>query len=179
MRKLIRDLLKPDQPLHRAGALLAASGPAYVTEPVLEPDMANLRLRLRDGGHSGERFTLNVTGQEAAESIAWFLGNHPEIPFQRPRVEFHPDVVKAWGEVEVLGLRLSIHGQATMVLENGIPIVTLTDISVAGAPVPGFVLAAVQDAVYEQVDLSNRELPVIFETLELREGEAVASGTIR
>jgi hypothetical protein len=66
-----------------------------------------------------------------------------------------------------------------MVLENGIPVVTLTDISVAGAPVPGFVLEAVQDAVYEQVDLSDRRLPVIFETLELREGEAVASGTIR
>jgi hypothetical protein len=33
--------------------------------------------------------------------------------------------------------------------------------------------------VYEQVDLSNRELPVIFETLELWENEAVASGTIR
>ena len=59
------------------------------------------------------------------------------------------------------------------------PVVTLTDISVAGAPVPDFVLEAVQDAVYEQVDLSNRERPVIFETLELREGEAVASGTIR
>jgi len=45
--------------------------------------------------------------------------------------------------------------------------------------VPGFVLEVVQDAIYEQVDLSNRKLPVIFETLELREGEAVASGTIR
>jgi len=33
--------------------------------------------------------------------------------------------------------------------------------------------------VCEQVDLSHRELPVIFETLELRKGEAVTSGTIR
>jgi len=189
LRQLIRALLKPIN-LYIALALLAAnglawasalapSGPAYIAEPVLEPDLADLRDRLREGGHSGERFDLHVTGQEAAESIAWFLGNHPEIPFERPRVQFHPDVVEAWGEVEVLGLRLSIHGQATMVLEDGIPIVTLTDISVAGAPVPGFVLAAVQDAVYQQVDLSHREMSVIFETLELREGEAVASGTIR
>ena len=189
MHKLIHSLLKPIN-LYVALILLAAnglawasalapSGPTYVAEPVLEPDLADLRSRLREGGHSGERFELNVTGQEAAESIAWFLGNHPEIPFEQPRVQFHPDVVEAWGDVEVLGMRLSIHGQATMVLQNGIPIVTLTDISVAGAPVPGFVLQAVQDAVYEQVDLSQRELPVIFETLELREGEAVASGTIR
>lgn len=189
MRKLIRTLLKPIN-LHIALTLLAVnglawasalapSGPVYVAKPVLEEDLDDLRLRLREGSHSGERFELHVTGQEAAESIAWFLGNHPEIPFRHPRIQFHPDVVEAWGDVEMLGLRLSIHGQATMVLEDGIPVVTLTDMEVAGAPVPGFVLEAVQEAVYDQVDLSNRELPVIFETLELREGKAVASGTIR
>ena len=158
---------------------LESSGPTYTAEPVLEASLDDLRLRLREGGHSGERFDLAVSGQEAAQSIAWFIGNHPQIPFRNPRIEFHPDEVEAWGNAELLGLRLSIHGRATMVLEDGIPVVTLTDIRVAGAPVPGFVLEAVQDAVYEQVDLSNRELPVIFETLELREGEAVAGGTIR
>jgi hypothetical protein len=189
MRRFIRGWLQPLN-LWIALALLAANGlawatalepigPVYTADPVLEPSLDDLRTRLREGGHSGERFDLSVTGQEAAESIAWFLSIHPEIPFRHPRIEFHPDEVEAWGEVEVLGLRLSIHGQATMALENGIPVVTLTDIRVAGAPVPGFVLEAVQDAVYEQVDLSNRELPVIFEALELCEGEAVASGTIR
>jgi hypothetical protein len=78
-----------------------------------------------------------------------------------------------------MGLELSIYSQATMVLEDDIPIVTLTDLKVAGAPVPNFVVAAVQDAVYEQVDLSNRRLPTIFETLELHEGEVTASGVIR
>jgi hypothetical protein len=189
MRKLIRNLLKPIN-LYIALALLIAnglawatslepSGPTYTAEPVLEADLDDLRLRLREGGHSGERFELHVTGQEAAESIAWFLSNHPEIPFKHPRIEFHPGIVESWGEVEVLGLKLSIHGQATMVLEDGIPVVTLTDLGVAGAPVPGFVLKAIQDAVYQQVDLSNRQLPVIFETLEIQEGAAVATGTIR
>ena len=189
IRKLIRHLLKPIN-LWIALALLAAnglawatalapSGPAYTVEPVLEPSLADLRTRLGEGTHHGERFELNVTDQGAAESIAWFLGNHPEIPFRHPRIAFHPGVVEAWGNVEVLGLRLSIHGRATMVLENSIPVVTFTDLGVAGAPVPGFVLEAIQNAVYDQVDLSNRELPVVFETLELREGQAVASGTIR
>ena len=187
--RAVRRLLKPIN-LWIALALLAANGlawatalspggPAYAVEPVLEPSLDDLRTRLWDGGHSGERFELDVTDQEAAESIAWFLNNHPEIPFRHPRIAFHPDEVEAWGDVEVMGLRLSIHGQAAMVLENSIPIVTLTDVGVAGAPVPDFVLEAVQDAVYEQVDLSNRELPVIFETLELREGRVVASGIIR
>ena len=189
MHRLIRRLLKPIN-LWIALALLAAnglawaaalapSGPTYTVEPVLEPSLDDLRTHLREGTYHGERFELDVTDQEAAESIAWFLSNHPEIPFRHPRIGFHPGEVEAWGDVEVLGLRLSIHGRATMVLENTVPVVTLTDIGVAGAPVPGFVLEAIQDAMYEQVDLSNRELPVLFETLELREGKAVASGTIR
>jgi hypothetical protein len=158
---------------------LSTRGPAYVVEPVLEPSLDDLRTRLRDGTHHGEGFALHVTAQEASESIAWFLSNHPEIPFHYPCIAFHPDELEAWGEAGILGLRLSIHGRATMVLEDGVPIVTLTDLGVAGAPVPGFVLHAIQDAIYEQVDLSNRDLPVVFERLELQEGELVASGTIR
>jgi hypothetical protein len=158
---------------------LEPAGPACEVEPVLEPSLAGLRDRLREGGHGGERFELSVTGEEAAGSIAWFITVHPEIPFRNPCITFHPDGLDAWGEAQLLGLRLSIHGWATMVLENGIPVVTLTRLDVAGAPVPGFVLEAIQKAVYEQVDLSDRNLPVVFETLELREGEAVASGVIR
>lgn len=189
MRKLVHDSLRMIN-LWIALVLLAAnglawatalapSGPTYTAEPVLEPGLADLRSRLREGGHSGERFELIVTDQEAAESVAWFISIHPEIPFRHPRIAFHPNEIEAWGEAHALGLRLSIHGRSTMVLEDGIPVVTLTDLDVAGAPVPAFVLEAIQDAVYEQVDLSNRRLPVAFETLNLKEGEAVASGTIR
>ena len=189
MRKLIRTLLKPIN-LWIALALLianglawatalASSGPSYIAEPILEPSLDDLRNRLIEGGYSGEPFELHITDREAAESIAWAIDKSPEIPFRNPRIAIHPDVIEAWGEVKVLGLKLSIHIWATVVLEDGVPIFTIADLEVAGAPVPGFVLEAVQDAVYEQVDLSNRKLPVIFETLELREGEAVASGTIR
>ena len=189
MRQLFHTLLKPlnlwialvllvANGLAWAGAF-APVGPTYAVEPLLEPSLADLRDRLREGGHSGERFELDVTGQEAANSIAWFLGNHPEIPFRDPRIAFHPGEIESWGVATVAGLRVSIHGQATMRLENGIPAVRLADLGVAGAPVPGFILAAIQDEFYKQVDLSNRPMPVVFETLELREGEALASGTIR
>jgi hypothetical protein len=66
-----------------------------------------------------------------------------------------------------------------MHLENGVPIVRLTELGVAGAPIPRFVLQAIQDAVYQQVDLTNRPLPVTFTSLEIREGEMVATGVIR
>jgi hypothetical protein len=189
MRKLIRTLLKSINLWIALGLLianglawvtaLASTGPSYIAEPILEPSLDDLRNRLIEGGHSGEPFELHITNLEAAESIAWAIDKNPEIPFSNPRTKIHPDAIEAWGEVEVLGLRLSIHAWATVALENGVPIFTVTSLEAAGAPVPGFVLEAIQDALYEQIDLSNRKLPVIFETLELREGEAIASGTIR
>lgn len=153
--------------------------PLYQAQPILEPDLADLRARLIEGGHSGETFELHITDREAADTIAWFLDRHSEVPFRDPQIAFHPGEIEAWGVATVLGLRLSIHGRATMRLEDGIPIVHLTQLGVAGAPVPGFVLQAIQDAVYRQVDLSNRPLPVAFTSLEIREGEMVATGVIR
>ncbi len=161
------------------GAALRPTGPLYQAQPVLESDLADLRQRLIEGGHSGETFTLHITDQEGAETIAWFLDRHPEVPFRYPRIAFHPGEIEAWGVATVLGLRLSIHGRATMHLADGVPIVRLTELGVAGAPVPGFVLQAIQDAVYQQVDLTNRPLPVVFTSLEIREGEMVAEGVIR
>ena len=189
MRKLIRTLLKPINLWIALGLLiangltwataLASIGPSYIAEPILEPSLDNLRTRLIEGGHSGESFELHITDREAAESIAWAIEKNPEIPFSNPRTIIHPDAIEAWGEVEVLGLKLSIHIWATVVLEDGVPIFAVTSLEAAGAPVPGFVLEAIQGALYEQINLSNRKMPVIFETLELREGEVIASGTIR
>lgn len=158
---------------------LRPTGPLYLAQPVLESDLADLRERLIEGGHSGETFELHITDQEAAETIAWFLHRHPRVPFRYPRIAFHPGEIEAWGVATVLGLELSIHGRATTHLEDGVPIVRLTELGVAGAPVPGFVLQAIQDAVYQQVDLSNRPLPVVFTSLEIREGEMVARGKIK
>jgi len=158
---------------------LGSSEPVCTTEPVLEPSLADMRERLIEGGHSGETFDLHVTDREAFNSIAWFLNNNPQVPFRHPCIAFHDQELEAWGETDVLGLRLSLYGRATMVLEDEVPVVTLTELSVAGAVVPRFVLEAIEDAVYQQVNLSDRQLPVIFETLELREGEVVSSGTFR
>ena len=49
---------------------LAPQGPAVSVDPILAPDIASLRQQLVEGGHSGEPFTLVVTNQEAAETIA-------------------------------------------------------------------------------------------------------------
>ena len=152
---------------------------ARIVEPRLEPDLAALRERLWEGGHSGEPFTVVVTNQEAEETIAWYLEGRPRIPFANPRVEIHSDVIEAWGEAHVAGLRVGLHGRARIVLRDGVPVVTVEDLGMAGLTVPGFVRQRIQQEVDAQFDLSDRELPVIITRFELTEGQAVVEGTIR
>jgi hypothetical protein len=157
---------------------LAPEGPAIKIEPRLEPDLADLRDRLREGGHSGEPFILEITDQEAAETIAWYLEPRPNVPFAEPQVFITPQGVSAKGVAEVAGLRVGVSGRAVIVLEDGVPTVTLADLDVAGVAVPGFVRNTIQSEIDAQFALAQN-LPVIIDELMLEEGKATVRGTIR
>ena len=81
------------------GWALASSArePAYVVEPKLDPDLADLRERIIDGTHHGEPFELRLTNLEAEQGITWFVNRHPSIPFRYPRVEIHPETARKEG----------------------------------------------------------------------------------
>jgi len=162
-----------------AWASALAPGEARVIEPRLEPDLAALRERLSEGGHSGEPFTVVVTNQEAEETIAWYLDRHPRVPFANPRVEIHPDVIEARGEANVAGLRVGLHGRARIVLQDGLPIVTVEDLGMAGLSVPGFVRQRIQQEVNTQFAVDPQTFPVTIIRFELTEGRAIVEGTIR
>jgi hypothetical protein len=157
---------------------LAPEGPATVVEPRLEPDIADLRQRLVEGGHSGEPFSVQVTGQEAAETIAWYLARHPRIPFHEPQVSIGPEGISAKGVAEIAGLRVGLTGRADIELQDGVPLVTLRDLDVAGVAVPGFVRDRIQAEIDAQFRLA-RDLPLLIDELVLEEGQATVRGTIR
>lgn len=187
MRKVAVVLKSPG--LWILAVLLIANGIAWVSalapaevrvvEPRLEPGLADLRERLIEGGHSGEPFAVVVTNQEAEETIAWYLDRNPRVPFANPRIEIHPDEVEAWGEANVAGLRVGLHGRARIVLRDGVPIVTVEELGMAGLSVPGFVRRRIQQEVDAQLDVSDRQLPVIITFFELMEGQAAIEGMIR
>jgi hypothetical protein len=160
-----------------AYALMPEGQPIEV-DPILEPDIAELRDRLIEGGHSGEPFSLEVTNQEAAETIAWYLSRHPTIPFGEPQVSIRPDGVSAKGVAQIAGLRVGLTGQAHIELRDGVPIVTLADLDVAGVAVPGFVRDRIQAEIDGQFGLAQ-DLPLIIEEVTLKEGKATVRGTIR
>lgn len=157
---------------------LAPEGPAVEVQPRLEPDIADLRDRLIEDGHSGESFRLEVTGQEAAETIAWYLSRHPGIPFREPQVSITPEGISARGVAEIAGLRVGLTGRAGIALREGVPYVTLEDLDVAGVAVPGFVQDRIQAEIDAQFGLAQN-LPLVIDELQLEEGRATVQGTIR
>lgn len=157
---------------------LAPEGPAVQIEPRLEPELATLREKLIEGGHSGEPFSIEVTDQEGAETIAWYLSRHPSIPFRDPQVSIWPDGVAATGVAEIAGLRVGISGRARIELHDGVPDVTVAELSVAGVGVPGFVRSRIQSEIDAQFALAHN-LPVIIDEFNLEPGRATVRGTIR
>ena len=157
---------------------LAPEGPAVVVEPRLAPGVADLRQKLIEGGHSGEPFTLEITDQEAAETIAWYLDRNPNIPFGQPQVFITSEGITAQGMAEIAGLRVSLTGRAEIELQEGVPTVTLADLDVAGVAVPGFVQDRIQAEIDAQFSLAQN-LPLIIDELILETGKATVRGTIR
>jgi hypothetical protein len=133
---------------------------------------------LIEGGHSGEPFHVEVTDQEAAETVAWYLQRHPSIPFGEPQVFITAQGIQASGVAQIAGLRVSLTGRAGLELQDGVPYVTLVDLDVAGLAVPGFVQARIQDEIDAQFALAQ-DLPVQIDEWLLEEGKATVRGTIR
>jgi hypothetical protein len=158
--------------------VLAPDAPAKAVEPRLVPDVADLRDRLVEGGHNGETFTVEITNQEAAETIAWYLERNPRIPFRNPQVFITLKGVSASGVAEIAGLRVGLTGQAGIELRDGVPYVSLDDLDVAGVAVPGFVQDRIQAEIDAQFGLAQ-DLPLIIDELILEEGKATVRGTIR
>ncbi len=157
---------------------LVPEGPAVKVAARLEPDIADLRERLIEGGHGGEPFSLEITELEAAETIAWYLKRHPNVPFRDPQVFIDTEEIAAKGVAEIAGLRVGLTGRADIALLDGVPTVSLADLDVAGVAVPGFVQSSIQAEINAQFGLAEN-LPLIIDELVLEEGKATVRGTIR
>ena len=156
---------------------LAPEGPPVKAVPRLESDLAALRQKLREGGHNGEPYTVELTDQEAAETVAWYLEGHPNVPFRDPQVSIRPDGVTASGVAEVFGLRIGVSGRAMIRLRDGAPLITVEDLHLAGVAVPGFVRERIQAEIDTQFGLMQ-DLPVTIDEIKLEEGKATISGKI-
>jgi hypothetical protein len=148
--------------------------------PYLHPEIDAIRETWQSGEAKGESFSVVVTDQMAAETIAWFLSNHPEIPFSHPQVEFHPGGVTGRGVAHLLGLNTPVYGEVSVVMQDGVPRATLEELGVARAAAPGFIVEALRAEVdAQQRRFSPASIPVTITRLEFREGEVLLEGVYR
>ena len=168
--------------------LLVANGLAWLrsggttlpeVEPRLSPEIAAMREKVIAGQSVGESFTITITDQEAAEATAWYLGRYPRIPFSHPWVHFSPDSIRGEGLVTMFGLRAPVYGRARVGVRNGVPVVTFLELGVAGVPLPGWMLQAIQSEAEAQFDFEHRDLPLVFTRLESGEGMLTGEGVYR
>ena len=149
-------------------------------EPVLHPDIAEIRDNWRSGETSGESFSVVVTDQMGAEAIAWFIDRHPEIPFSHPQVEFDPGGVTGRGLARLLGLRTPVFGRVSVRLEDQVPKARLEDLGIASATAPAFLVDALRDEIdRQQRRFSVGQLPITITYIEFREGEVLVEGVYR
>lgn len=158
-----------------AGTVSSAK-PPYVVDPIRDEEVVQLLDYIRDGDHSGEAWTVNLTELEAEQTIAWYLQRYPQIPFAHPHVEIAPDYVSGEGDAVIAGLRVHVGGKARVTLDSaGLPQVEILDLSI---PVPRPIREGLEREI--QVQLRRADLlPVRFTSAEWREDEVVVTGVIR
>lgn len=147
----------------------------FEAQPILHPEIAEIRENWQSGEAVGETFSVTVTDQMAMETVAWFIEPR-NLPFSHPQIEIHPDGVTGGGLVYVMGMGTPVFGRATIYLENGKPQGVVEEVGVAGTNAPAFVLEAIKQG---QVIYDQMSLPIEITTLELREGEVLVEGIYR
>jgi hypothetical protein len=149
-------------------------------EPILDPQIAEIRDNWRSGEAVGETFSVVVTDQMGAEAIAWFLERYPEIPFSHPQVEFDPKGVTGRGLANLLGVRTPVFGRVSVRLVDQVPKATLEEIGVASATAPAFMVDALRAEIdRQQQKFSVGRLPIVITKIEFREGEVLVEGFYR
>jgi len=169
-------------------ALLAANGLAWLgaasvgdfpeVQPILAPQIVEFRDNLWSGQHAGETFSLTIDEQMAEQAVAWFLARHPQVPFTRPQVEIDPTGITGRGLAAVFGLRTPVQGRVSITLRNGVPVVMVHNLGVAGASAPGIVLNAIQPEIERQLARSQ-ELPLRITKLQMGQGVIYVQGVFR
>jgi hypothetical protein len=181
---------RPGRNFWIALGLLAANALAWLSappgwelvevEPRMAPEIAAIRDKVQAGGASGESFSVVITNQQAAETIAWYLDKRPGVPFSHPWVEFEPGgVVTGRGLAHVLGLQTPVQGEVKVELRDGVPIFTVQDLGVAGVMAPGFVVDTIRSEFESRVDFERNPLAVEITRLELGPGTATLEGVIK
>jgi uncharacterized protein YpmS len=166
------------------GALFAERSPRgapteqVVPPPALPVPVQELQSRVAAGQH-GEAYTLVLTDDELTEFAAWGLANAPDAPFTRVRVAVTGDHVVADGVTKGLAVTVPVRIVGKVVAANGLPRVTVVDVSLGDAALPAFVLDQIVRQANAILDFSRRDIPVTVDAVETQSGALTVRGVVK
>jgi hypothetical protein len=149
-----------------------------IPPPPLPAPVAELRSRLAAGQH-GEPYTLAMTDDELTALAAWSLANAPDVPFTRVKVAVTGDRVIAEGVTRGLAVTVPVRIVGTVAAADGLPRVTIQDVSLGDTPLPPFVRDQILREANASLDFSRRPMPVTVDAVELRPGGLTVRGVLK
>jgi hypothetical protein len=158
---------------------MGGSAPGDEVEPRLSEQLGELWERLKSGGHGGEPFDLTVTDRELDEALAWYADEHSDFPLGEARVSFDSEGVGVSGVARVGTLRLPVSARADVSLHGDVPLVAVNEVQVGEMGLPDFLRFQLEEQLNRYLALSEDELPVVIEDMELADGWLTMRGSIR
>ena len=148
-----------------------------VTLP-LPAQVEQLRQRV-ERGDRGAAYAVSLTNDDLTATARHFLARREDVPFTQVRLVVSGGLIEADGVTTGLAIPIPVRVIASLEARDGAPLVRVVDISVGGLSLPVFVRAQVLRDANRTVDLSQYDLPVTVDTVELRPGILVVEGTVK
>lgn len=148
-------------------------------EPRLSEQLGQFMERLKSGAHGGEPFELTLSEREVEEALAWYSQEHSGLPLGDAHVSITSDGIEVSGEAHAGAARIPLSARADILLNEGVPLLAVSEIQVGEMGLPDFVRFELEDQLNRYLTLRGGELPVVIEELELFDGRLTVRGSIR
>jgi hypothetical protein len=124
-------------------------------------------------------FTVTLTDQQLTAAANDYLAQHPEVPFSDLQVRVHPDGVEVTGKARVGGLSVPVRTWGVVTVVDDVPYFQVTNVDLGQAPLPGSIKNIITALLDQSVDLSQFNLPMVVQDIQLGEGQMTITGTAK
>ena len=123
-------------------------------------------------------FRVVFTEREIEQEIARYLAAYPDTPARNVRVTLTPQEAITFGQVRVGGLWVAATVHASVRLQGGKPVVTLTQVDLGSIPLPPSVRDDLTRRLTEAL-AGIENLPFRFTNITLGDGQIIIQGVTK
>jgi hypothetical protein len=155
-----------------------ADGAKQVAVPALPPEIQDLQVRLASGHHD-EPYAVSLTDAELTAALAHYAATVPDVPFTGIQATILGDQVAVDAVTRGLAIPIPVHATVSLSASNGVPAARVNDVRIAGAALPASVHDQLRRQANSSLDLSQYDLPLTVDTLQLSPGNLAFAGQLK